>query len=165
MKKASVIFGVILVVTVIALVSSCKKEKSLTPEQKVEIALDEFVSKLVSNPPTTADISGRVKDYMLSNPNSFYGATVTLLDTARMAVISPYWYRVSDSITLSNNLMDTSYHINTQLWLRGPIDGGMSIWTAPYFDAGGGNIWMKTRSAPVYLNGRIIAVATTDLSI
>ncbi|MFN6244412.1 MAG: hypothetical protein ACK4Y8_08670 [Bacteroidota bacterium] len=37
------------------------------------------------------------------------------------------------------------------------------MWTAPYFDAGGGNIWMKTRSVPVKVNGKIIAVATTDL--
>jgi hypothetical protein len=54
---------------------------------------------------------------------------------------------------------------NDQLWLRQPIDSGFPIWTAPYFDAGGGNIWMKTRSVPVIVNGQIIAVATTDLAL
>ena len=116
------------------------------------------------NPPTVVDISDRIKDYMLTNDTSFYGATVTLLDTAEIATFSPYWYRVSDSLAVTN-LADTSYHINDQLWLRQPIDGGNAIWTDPYFDTGGGNIWMKTRSVPVYINGKIIAVATTDLSL
>ena len=61
--------------------------------------------------------------------------------------------------------MDSSYQINSQLWLREPIDGGVPIWTEPYFDAGGGDIWMKTRAVPVYINGKIKAVATTDMSI
>ena len=32
----------------------------------------------------------KVKDYMLTNDTSFYGATVTLLDTAEIATFSPY---------------------------------------------------------------------------
>jgi len=164
MKKVNIIFGTLLAVTLITLIASCEKDNFLTAEQKVEMTLDAFVSKLVLNPPTVVDISDRVKDYMLTNDTSFYGATVTLLDTAEIATFSPYWYRVGDSLAVTN-LSDTSYHINDQLWLRQPIDGGNAIWTDPYFDTGGGNIWMKTRSVPVYINGKIIAVATTDLSL
>ncbi len=164
MKRNPLISRVVFAATLIILVASCKKEESTTPERKVEIALDAFVAKLVLNPPTEADISDRIKDYMLTNPTAFFGATVTLLDTTGIAVFSPYWYRLNGSLALTN-LADTSYHINEQLWLREPIDTGKAIWTDPYFDNGGGNIWMKTRSVPVYSNGKIIAVATTDLSL
>lgn len=166
MKQIKIIFGALLLTILITALPSCKNEQQLTPEQNVEIALDAFVSKLVLNPPTAVDISDRVKEYMQNNPASFFGSTVTLLDTARIATYSPYWYRLNGlSSFAETNLADTSYHINDQLWLRQPIDEGHSIWTAPYFDAGGGNIWMKTRSVPVFVNGKIIAVATTDLAL
>jgi sigma-B regulation protein RsbU (phosphoserine phosphatase) len=61
--------------------------------------------------------------------------------------------------------MDTAYNINNQTWLRQAIDSGYAIWTAPYFDTGGGNILMKTRAVPVIVNGKTIAVATTDLAL
>lgn len=147
---------------------SCKKETEdpdpLTNEQQVEVSLNGFVADLTATPPTSADISNRVRQYLLSNPSYFFGSTVTLLDSSGVATDSPYWYRSGDSL-LSTSLMDTAYHINEQLWLRQPIDSGFAVWTDPYFDAGGGNIWMKTRSVPVIVNGRTVAVATTDLAL
>jgi hypothetical protein len=147
--------------------SSCKKDPTTTPEQIVETTLnDYFVATLVSNPPTTADASARVKQYLQTYgypPNYFYGATVTLLDSAGVATYSPYWYRSVDTLMMVDLAADTSYQINSQTWLRQAIDSRTAIWTAPYFDAGGGNIWMKTRSVPVIINGKIIAIATTDL--
>lgn len=158
----------LLIVSTILAVISCKKDSDnpSTPsnEQQVETALNSFVADLVANPPTSADVSARVEQYLQAQQNFFYGSTVTLLDSSLIATDSPYWYRSGDSL-LSTSLMDTAYHINDQLWLRQPIDSGFAIWTAPYFDAGGGNIWMKTRSVPVIVNGRAIAVATTDLAL
>jgi phosphoserine phosphatase RsbU/P len=119
----------------------------------IEAALDEFVAKLILNPPDSSDISDRVKNYLLTNSDSFFGATVALLDDTNKAIYSPYWYRVNDTFDLKN-LADSAYHIDEQLWLRQPIDRGKPIWTEPYFDAGGGDIWMKTRSVPVYLTAQ-----------
>ena len=156
-------FALLIFIAVAAI--SCKKNVT-TPEQQVENALDQFVASLVLNPPTNANASARVKQYMQTiavPPQYFYGSTLTLLDTAGVAKYSPYWYRSGDSLMTLDLAADTSYHINSQTWLRQPIDNGIAIWTAPYFDAGGGNIWMKTRSVPVKVNGKIIAVATTDL--
>jgi len=147
---------------------SCKKEDAATPEQNVENALNNFVASLVANPPTSSDASARVKQYMQTiavPPQYFYGSTVTLLDTAGHAIYSPYWYRSADSLLTVDLAADTAYHIDAQPWLRAPIDGGAAIWTAPYFDAGGGNIWMKTRSVPVVVGGRTVAVATTDFPV
>ncbi len=161
MKNIHLFLGMLIFTALMLINSSCKKDAA--PEWKVETALNAFVEDLESNPPTSADISDRVKKYMLANSTRFYGSTVTLLDNAKLATVSPYWYRSGDSLLTTDLAVDTSYHINQQAWLRQPIDGGVAIWTAPYFDAGGGNIWMKTRSVPVIVNGQIIAVATTDL--
>lgn len=164
MKKTAVYFLILLV----AVTASCKKDSNdapaLTHEQQVEASLNDFVATLVVVPPTPANISNRVKVYLQANPSFFFGSTVTLLDTDFIATDSPYWYRSGDSL-LTTSLMDTAYHINDQLWLRQPIDSGYAIWTAPYFDAGGGNINMKTRAVPVIVGGKIIAVATTDLAL
>jgi len=160
--------GIVFLATWLILAMSCKKDTtekpSLTNEKQVEASMNNFVADLAATPPTSADISGRVRQYLLSNPSFFFGSTVTLLDSAEIATDSPYWYRSGDSL-LTTSLMDTAYQINNQLWLRQPIDSGFAIWTAPYFDTGGGNIWMKTRSVPVIVNGRTIAVATTDLAL
>lgn len=158
----------LLIVATILAVISCKKDSdnpsTPTNEQQVETALNSFVADLVANPPTSTDVSARVEQYLLAQQSFFYGSTVTLLDSLVIATDSPYWYRSGDSLA-STSLMDTAYHINDQFWLRQPIDSGFAIWTEPYFDAGGGNIWMKTRSVPVIVNGRTIAVATTDLAL
>lgn len=150
----------------ITLFSSCKNDVVITPEQTVETTLNDFVATLITNPPTTADAADRVKQYLRTYgypPNYFFGSTLTLLDSAGIATYSPYWYRAVDTLMMVDLAADSTYHINSQLWLRQAIDSRSAIWTAPYFDAGGGNIWMKTRSVPVIVNGKIIAVATTDL--
>jgi sigma-B regulation protein RsbU (phosphoserine phosphatase) len=163
-------FYLIILATCLTLTNSCKKDEKdatttmLTNEQQVEVSLNGFVSNLVATPPTSADLSDRVKQYLQSNPSYFFGATVTLLDSAEIATDSPYWYRSADSL-LTTSLMDTAYNINNQTWLRQAIDSGYAIWTAPYFDTGGGNILMKTRAVPVIVNGKTIAVATTDLAL
>lgn len=164
MRKFNFLFVIITVLFLFLL--SCKNDTVITPEQTVESTLNEFVSTLATMPPTTADVSNRVKQYLQTKgypPNYFYGSTVTLLDSLGVATYSPYWYRNVDTLMMIDLAADTSYHINTQTWLRQAIDSRTAIWTAPYFDAGGGNIWMKTRSVPVIVNGKIIAVATTDL--
>lgn len=147
--------------------SSCKKNdapQAKTLEQQVEENLAAFVSDLESQPPTAEDISARVYAYMQGNPEAFFGSTVVLLDDVQTAFVGPYWYRSSGTL-VESDLMNIGYQINEQHWLREVIDGGLAIWTEPYFDDGGGNILMKTRSVPVFVNGQIVAVATTDLSL
>jgi len=148
--------------------AACKKEVDAPVEEDtlgpIEAALDQFVATLVANPPTKADLSNRVKNYIEAQPTAFFGSTVTLLDSNGKADFSPYWYRENGNFSMKD-LADSAYQIDSQDWLRKPIDEAKSVWTAPYFDAGGGEIWMRTRSVPVMVNGKIIAVATTDLAV
>lgn len=160
-------FPIAIVVMLLLAVNSCKETETSIPVDSlkpIETALDSFVATLVRNPPNKTDISDRIKNYLLAQPNTFFGSTVSLLDSTEKVSYSPYWYRLNGSLAMKN-LADTTYHIDSQSWLRLPIDGKKAVWTEPYFDAGGGEIWMRTRSVPVYINGKIIAVATTDLEV
>jgi hypothetical protein len=143
---------------------SCKKEDNPDPLLPYEVALAIFVADLEANPPDSAGLSDRVRNYMAAQSPSFFGATVALLDSAGKAYYSPYWYRLNDTLAMKN-LADPVYQIDEQMWLRMPIDSGIAIWTDPYFDAGGGEVWMRTRAVPVYINNEIVAVATSDIEV
>ena len=156
---------VILVTITLFMISSCSKTDTTNTDNMVaiELALDAFVADLMINPPDSITISDRVHDYLAKQPDSFFGATVTLLNTSGEAVYSPYWYRENGTLIEKNLVDDITYQIDDQDWLRIAIDEGEPFWTEPYFDAGGGNIWMQTYSVPVYIDGNIGAVATTDM--
>jgi hypothetical protein len=148
---------------------ACGKKKQPVPSEsanmaKIETALDSFANALKTTPPTTADLGGRIYSYLQAHSTIFYGSTVTLLDTNGKATYSPYYFRKNGFID-SASLMAPSYKIDSQGWLRQPIDSGFAVWTAPYFDAGGGEIWMRTRSVPVFIGGKVFAIATTDLPV
>ena len=148
-------------------VSSCKKENvqdDPNPLLVYEVALDAFVADLQAQPLDSAGLSARVQDYLAAQSGSFFGATVALLDSTGKVYYSPYWYRLNDILALKN-LTDSVYQIDEQAWLRQPIDSGYAIWTEPYFDAGGGEVWMRTRAVPVVINSEIVAVATTDVKV
>jgi sigma-B regulation protein RsbU (phosphoserine phosphatase) len=159
MLKSSVFF---LFIFTLLFVGGCKKEEELKPA--VEAAMTVFATSLQSDLPTTATVTERVRVYLNGQPTYFFGSTVTLLDANGLATTSPYWYRNNGGL-LSKQLAVSNYNIDTQIWLRKPIDLKRPYWTEPYFDAGGGEIWMRTYSAPIIINNKVVAVATTDLAV
>ena len=77
---------------------------------------------------------------------------------------SPYVYRTADGyVTL--DLAVPSYDIESQGWVTAPLAAGAGVWTDPYFDAGGVEIRMVTRSVPVRGAEGIFALVTTDLPV
>jgi hypothetical protein len=136
--------------------TACQKVPAADADDQAFVAqeLAVFASELEASLPTdTSALKVRIAAYLGSHPSVFYGATVALLDTNGLVVSSPYVYR-PDGVELvySSGLMDSA-------------DQATSVWTEPYFDEGGGDIWMKTRSVPIYQNGSIRAVATTDVRV
>jgi hypothetical protein len=154
--------GFFLLIFTLLFIGSCKKEEDFRPA--VEASMAVFATSLQSDLPTTATVSERVRIYLTGHPGYFFGSTVTLLDANGIATTSPYWYRNNGSL-LSKELVVPSYKIDTQVWLRKPIDLKQPYWTEPYFDAGGGEIWMRTYSVPIIINNNVVAVATTDLAV
>ncbi len=50
-------------------------------------------------------------------------------------------------------------------WYKDPRDAGKALWGDPYFDKGGGEIWMTTYSVPFKRSGTFAGVLTVDISI
>ena len=130
----------------------------------VVAALDTLVAELVAE--RTAGASAyaeRLRAYLEARP-TFYGSAAALLDEAGAATASPYVYRTADAYqTLDLALPD--YNIEVQEWITMPLAANASVWTPPYFDAGGGEAWMITRSVPARDAKGIFAIVTTGLPV
>ena len=95
---------------------------------------------------------------------TFFGSAAALLDPSGEVIASPYVYRTADGYGVAD-LAAPSYSIEEQDWFAGPLAADAGVWTEPYFDAGGGDIWMITRSVPLRDAGGVFAVVTTDLAV
>lgn len=137
----------------------------LSTEQSIENALRTFCYSLSAHSLDSSQVSVKITEYLQRNDQNFFGSTVCILDSNMKAVASPYWYRGLNNLLFKELANNPAYAINTQEWLIKPLQTGNEIWSAPYFDAGGGEIWMKTLSIPIKKNGKIVAVATTDMRI
>ena len=148
--------------TTLACSSSAPNEEELKAE--VESALDTLAAELAAERPTEATgYTDRLRVYLDDHP-AFYGSAAALLDSDGTVTSSPYVYRISDDYA-TLDLAVPSYNIDSQAWVTAPLAADAGVWTAPYFDAGGGEIWMITRSVPVRDADGIFAIVTTDLPV
>ena len=101
-----------------------------------------------------------------------YGSTIAVEvragDPAARA-FAPYYFRRAGAIAYSDLALD-SYGYSKLPWYRRAADSGQPVWSAPYFDAGGGETWMVTYSVPFFHRNpdgaRVLAgVVTADLDL
>ena len=98
-----------------------------------------------------------------------YGSTIAAETTGSLKPFAPYLYRSGGEIAYSD-LASDSYAYSSLPWYRVAADGLKPVWSAPYFDAGGGQTWMITYSVPYFrkpaTGGRVLAgVVTADLDL
>ena len=130
----------------------------------VVAALDSMVAALQADrPPNAAAYTERLQAYLDENP-AFYGAAAALLDDAGDVTASPYVHRHAGGYR-ALDLAQPDYNIAEQDWITMPLAADAGVWTPPYFDAGGGEIWMITRSVPARDADGIFAIVTTDLPV
>ena len=135
-----------------------------TLEAEVVSALDTLAAELAAARPTdAAAYAERLQAYLDAHP-AFYGSAAALLDQDGKVTASPYVYRTADGYA-TLDLAVPSYNIESQAWVTAPLAANAGVWTAPYFDAGGGEIWMVTRSVPVRDAEGVFALITTDLPV
>lgn len=118
-----------------------------------------------------ADLHELPQNIVLAWPG-VHGSTVALEDPLVLTGkqnFSPYYYRGTSGISYSD-LASEAYAYRKQPWYRIAADGREPVWSAPYFDEGGGNIWMITYSVPFFretADGRrkVEGVVTADLAL
>ncbi len=161
--------AIVLFLLLPALVTTQACSVSTPPTQEalqtaVVAALDTLVTELVAERPVNAAAyTERLRAYLDAHP-AFYGSAAALLDRAGTVTTSPYVYRTANGY-ITTDLAMPSYNIEAQAWFTAPLTANAGIWTAPYFDAGGGEIWMITRSVPARDAEGIFAIITTDLPV
>ena len=140
------------------------KSSDDTLRQEVVTALDQLVDTIEqSRPPDSESYQLLLETYLEVNP-TFFGAAIALIDETGTVTASPYAYRDQGEIQFMN-LSNPDYDIQSQEWVTKPLAENQSTWTAPYFDAGGGEIWMVTRSVLARDLHGVFAIVTTDLEI
>ena len=149
-------------VTTLACTTRPPTQEALKAE--VVSALDALTAELAASRPTdAAAYAERLRVFLDAHP-AFYGSAAALLDQDGRVTASPYVYRTADGYA-TLDLAVPSYNIESQDWVRAPLAANAGVWTAPYFDAGGGEIWMVTRSVPVRDAEGVFALITTDLPV
>ena len=130
----------------------------------VVTALDMLASALAAEPPAdSAEYTERLRTYLNAH-TAFYGSAVALLDDEGGVTSCPYVFRTEDGFQ-TTDLSAPAYRIENQDWFKMPLEANTGTWTAPYFDAGGGEIWMITRSVLVRDEEGVFAIVTTDLPV
>ena len=155
-----------LVLLALATMNACRQAEPVQQDSQDEVvvALDDLAEELAADRPRdAAAYTERLLAYLEANP-AFYGATAALLDETGNVSASPYVHRSTDGFQ-SLDLAQPEYNIQEQEWITMPLAASAAGWTAPYFDAGGGEIWMITRSVPARDSEGVFAIVTTDLPV
>ena len=143
---------------------ACRPGEPEEVQTAVAAALDSLVADLVADRPAdAAAYATRLQVYLEAHP-AFYGAAAALLDEAGAVTASPYVHRTAAGYE-TLDLAQPGYEIERQTWVTMPLAAGAPVWTPPYFDSGGGEIWMITRSVPARDADGIFAIVTTDLPV
>ena len=164
----SVLLALILLAFALAACDSNPSDEKASDEEvlraEVVAALDTLAAELAAERPAdAAAYEERLRAYLEAHP-AFYGSAAALLDRTGRITASPYVHRTAEGYA-ALDLAVPSYSIETQSWVTAPLAVGAGVWTDPYFDAGGGEIWMVTRSVPVRGAGGVFAIVTTDLPV
>ncbi|MEI6054480.1 MAG: SpoIIE family protein phosphatase [Lentisphaerota bacterium] len=122
----------------------------LLPVQKVA----EGLGRVMDNASLSeAEIKDLLLDAVKDN-KEIYGCTVAFepyMFDAKKKYFDPYWYRPDGRLTYSSGEEnDDSYDYFKWEWYTQPKKTGRGVWSEPYYDEDGGNIWMVTYSYPFY---------------
>ena len=162
--RATIALSLLLLVLVTTQACRASAPTQEALQTAVVAALDTFVTELeAERPADAAAYTERFRAYLEAHP-AFYGSAAALLDRDGTVTTSPYVYRIADGYA-TRDLAVPSYNIEAQAWVTAPLAANAGVWTAPYFDAGGGEIWMITRSVPARNAEGIFALITTDLPV
>ncbi|MDR3182087.1 MAG: response regulator [Planctomycetaceae bacterium] len=117
--------------------------------------------------PDTAEEITNYITHMLQQNDNIIGSAVAFVPGGfpqHGDKFSPYLYKDPQGQIHYKDLAQ-EYDYITWEWYSEPMKSGQPCWSEPYFDDGGGEVFMCTYSVPVLHNKRIIAIATIDISL
>jgi sigma-B regulation protein RsbU (phosphoserine phosphatase) len=112
------------------------------------------------------EVQSLMKDEIRNN-GYIYGMALALYPkySQNKNFFCPYFYQRHNAV-FRKDLTPPIYNYLKKEWFEKPIKLKKSLWSRPYFDKGGGEIWMSTYSSVIKdKQGKIIGVATADVSI
>ena len=160
-----------------ALIDTLKSELEAQTESKAELirtnliwtrgaAIDLAAAAEVANYDEDAIL--KVINNTLKRNEQIFGSTIAYEPyqfQSELFYWSPYYSRVSDTELQFTQLGNPEYNYFNWTWYSLPKATGEPILSPPYFDLGGGNIWMVTWSAPFFDEaGKFKGVATADIA-
>lgn len=121
--------------------------------------------------PPRSQYAQRIRGILAAWPD-VYGSTIAVETGSGEGSdrpFAPYFFRRGDAVE-SSDLARESYAYRELPWYRRAADSERPLWSLPYFDAGGGEAWMVTYSAPFFRKlpdaRRVLAgVVTADLAL
>ena len=127
---------------------STRPPESIEFKSAVNTMLEEFAMSMVSHRPGDFDsYEGWMKSYLDRNPK-FFGTAIVVLEPDGDVVYAPYVFRTDGGYETKDLSTVPGYNLEEQSWFKEPLSANEGIWTEPYFDEGGGNVWMITHSIP-----------------
>lgn len=160
-----------------ALVETLQNElQDQTRSQVQIIQLDLLISQTVAvqlaafaeaSSPDEADIVNLLQSSLRRN-ESVFGSVIAYepyqFDT-NLLYYAPYFNREPDNSLAFSDLGTPEYDYLSKQWYTIAKNSQSAVISSPYFDFGGGDIWMVTWSAPFFgSNGRFKGVATADIA-
>ena len=115
------------------------------------------------------DYMYKITRELVENNSYICGSTVAFKSgyyPERGHFFSPYACEGPDGSTLSFQLGTPENDYFKQSWYTWPMELGEPTWSEPYYDEGGGRVWMSTYSVPIFdSTTNICAIFTADLSL
>ena len=162
MKLSFVLILLVLSLGVLACGDTTSRDDDL--RANVEVASDAFAAELISDRPADVEAyNERLLAYYEANPDIF-GAGLVLHDQDGNITNMLYVHDTDDGY-INDDFYPSYSQPELQEWYTAPLEANAGIWTAPYFDAGGGEIWMISRSVPLRDATGIFALVVTDLPV
>jgi phosphoserine phosphatase RsbU/P len=101
---------------------------------------------------------------VIAIPRAF-GMSVALDPAATpLGRFATYVFRDNGQVR-AKELVDSAYAYESHDWFTRPMAQSAALWSKQYFDRGGGDVIMITRSVPIRREGRIVGVATVDIAL
>jgi methyl-accepting chemotaxis protein len=133
---------------------------------------DMFAKSIESFNLNEQEIKEGIELFLLSR-KTIYGSTVAfepnIMGRRANRLYAPYYHRGKNGLVYKN--LADEYNYLEKKWYKDVKRTGHAMWSDPYFDTGGGNCWMITRSSPIYKKDsvtgekRFIGVATADVTL